>query len=254
MRILLTNDDGPFGPGLVPLHRELTRLGDVRIVCPAEERSGAGHSITVLTPLRERHVTLADGADACLLTGTPADCVKFAVLRYAEEPFDLVVSGINLGINAGVDVFYSGTVAGALEGALHGITSVALSTDRSNAGAMDAAATAAGRVLRSLLDRDLRPGSLFNVNVPALGAAEPALEFTRQSPEFPAGVLTATNGARGRVHYWLDAEEDGPVPPADTDVGALAAGQISVTPLGTSLTDEDMLASLRTQQTGGLPL
>jgi 5'-nucleotidase len=177
--------------------------------------------------------------------------VKFAVLRHEDEPFDLVVSGVNLGINAGVDLFYSGTVAGAMEGALHGISSVALSTDRANARAMDEVAATAARLLGDLAIYDLQPGYLFNINIPVLGNGVPSWEFTRQSPTFPGGILTATDGTRGRRHYWLDAAEDGKETDTDTDVNALAAGRISVTPLRTGLTDEARLARLREQHPGG---
>ena len=121
MRILLTNDDGPFAPGLCPLRHALEALGEVTIVCPAEERSGVGHAITYLSPVRASTVRLHDGTAAHTLTGMPADCVKFAMLSLMDARPDLVVSGPNLGVNLGTDVFYSGTVAAALEGGFFGV-------------------------------------------------------------------------------------------------------------------------------------
>jgi 5'-nucleotidase len=225
MRILLTNDDGPFGPGLLPLRRHLAALGDVTIVCPAEERSGVGHAITYLVPVRPEQVRLTDGTEAWLLNGTPADCVKFAILEILGSPPDLVAAGVNLGSNVGVDVFYSGTVAAALEGGLYG-----------------AVAAQAARVLAMLLECDLPQAWVFNVNIPSLpegcrGEWQPAIRFTSQSPAFPPGAYSPTQGTRGRVQYWLDSTVSGGPSPAESDVVALESGQISVTPLRPDLTD-----------------
>ncbi len=246
MNILLTNDDGPLARGICSLRKALALLGDVTVVCPASEHSGVGHSITYMAPVRADTVALADGAPAHVLTGTPADCVKFAVLELLDRPPDLVVSGPNLGLNVGLDLFYSGTVAAALEGAFHGITSVAFSTTRPSAGNMDAVAQQALRVLRLLLDEGREAeGRAFNVNIPTLGADAPAVRFTRQSPAAACGAYVRAEAPRQGPHYWLDATASAGVPPADSDVAALEAGCISVTPLQCDLTDRDELARLR---------
>ncbi len=246
MNILLTNDDGPLVPGICLLRKALASLGEVTVVCPATERSGVGHGITYMAPVRAKAVQLADGAPAHVLTGTPADCVKFALLQLLERAPDLVVSGPNLGLNIGVDLFYSGTVAAALEGAFHGITSVAVSTNLRNAGKMDAVAAEALRVLRLLLDevRQLGPRA-FNVNIPALGTEPPTVRFTRQSPAAPRGEYVRAQAPRQEPYYWLDWTPTSGVPPADSDLVALNAGCISVTPLRCDLTDLDELARLR---------
>ncbi len=163
MKILLTNDDGPFAAGLCPLRHALQALGEVTIVCPAEERSGVGHAITYLVPVRAGMVRLHDGSVAHTLTGMPADCVKFAVLSLMDARPDLVVSGPNLGLNLGMDVFYSGTVAAALEGGFYGVPAVALSTTRENDGCMEAVAEQSVRVLRMLLDSGTRPGAVLTL-------------------------------------------------------------------------------------------
>jgi len=245
MRILLTNDDGPFGPGLPALKRRLDAMGHVTIVCPAEERSGVGHAITYLVPVRAQSVELADGTRALTVTGTPADCVKFALLEIFDSPPDLVVSGINPGLNVGVDVFYSGTVAGALEGAFYGVPSVAVSTARENAGVMDRVVAQAMRVLEALLDLDLPEPWAFNVNIPRLTGGRPAIVFTSQSTSFPPGEYARAEGSRGRVHYWLDSTTGAELPPAESDAAALEAGEISAMPLRLDLTDWSILQQLR---------
>ena len=245
MKILLTNDDGPFGPGLSLLRQALEELGEVTVLCPAEERSGVSHAITYMVPVRLGSVRMADGAEARTLTGTPADCVKFALLELFDSRPDLLVSGPNLGVNAGVDVFYSGTVAAALEGGFYGVRSVAFSTDRRNAQDMDAVAGQALRVLRGLLELETEAPWVFNVNVPYLSGREPPVCFTRQTPTFPPGSCTRTLDSRQREHYWLDSTEGEEDPPPDSDVAVLRAGSISVTPLRGDLTDRAVLEWLR---------
>jgi 5'-nucleotidase len=244
MKILLTNDDGPFAPGLCPLRHALEALGEVTVVCPAEERSGVGHAITYLAPVRAGTVRLHDGA-AHTLSGTPADCVKFALLNLLGSPPDLVVSGPNLGLNLGMDVFYSGTVAAALEGGFFGVAAIALSTSRENDDRMDAVVAQAVRVLRALLKSGMGHGAVFNVNIPPLDGAEPELRVTRQDPRLLPEQYRRYDGARGRVHYFLDLADAEPEPgPVGSDAAALQDGAISVTPLRCNLTDEAGVARL----------
>jgi len=246
MKILLTNDDGPFAPGLCPLRHALEALGEVTIVCPAEERSGVGHAITYLTPVRTGTVRLHDGAAAHTLTGMPADCVKFAVLSLMDARPDIVVSGPNLGLNLGIDVFYSGTVAAALEGGFYGVPAVAISTTRENDDCTDAVAGQSVRVLRRLMESGMRPGAVFNVNIPPLSDVEPEVRVTRQGPALLPEEYRRYDGARGRLHYFLDVADAAARPaPPDSDAAALAAGAISVTPLRCNLTDEAAMARLR---------
>lgn len=244
MRILLTNDDGPFGPGLLPLRAALSARGQVTIICPAVEHSGASHAITVLAPLHARRVALADGLEATLVNGTPADCVKFAVLHNEGEPFDLVVSGINMGINVGVDVFYSGTAAAAIEAALHGIAAMAVSTPRGNAGCMEAVARQALRVLEAVPSPAGAAATALNVNIPALGDRQPEIRLTRQSSAFDPGVMKPVSGSRHGPHYWLDQTAGGGPADDGSDVAAVQAGCISVTPLRINLTDDAALHDL----------
>src|SRR6266513_2173977 len=128
MRILLTNDDGVYAPGLRAMRKELQKLGDVTIVAPAGEQSAVGHSITLLNPLITQEVLDDDQKPmGYAVEGRPADCVKLALLELLREPPDLIVSGLNAGSNAGINVLYSGTVAAAIEGAFSNVTAVACS-------------------------------------------------------------------------------------------------------------------------------
>ncbi|MGD2174223.1 MAG: 5'/3'-nucleotidase SurE [Candidatus Brocadiaceae bacterium] len=248
MRIVLTNDDGPFAPGVGVLRTALAELGEVTVVCPAGEQSGVSHSITYIIPVRAHEVRLTDGGEATIVTGTPADCVKFALLQLLDGSPDLIVSGPNMGINAGIDVFYSGTVAAAIEGGLHGIRSAAFSCSRRNAGQMQAVAEQVVRVLSRLLQSWPEPEVVFNVNVPHLGDGEPGLAFTEQSTSFPRGSYSAMQDAHGRTHYWLDSTAgDDPAAPG-SDVAAVEAGDISVTPFRLNLTHAEVLRELRANE------
>jgi 5'-nucleotidase len=185
---------------------------------------------------------MAGGSTVWTITGTPADCVKFALCQLLDSPPELIVSGINIGVNAGWDVFYSGTVAAAVEGAMNGVPSVAVSTDRGNSDKMD---VVAGRAVELILALPREGAAAWNVNIPRLaGESAPPVRLTRQCRSGPPGTCTRQDGPRGRTHYWLGSGEPTDRPGVDTDVGALAAGCISVTPLRTVLTDEEALDGL----------
>src|SRR5258706_17822 len=130
MRILLTNDDGVYAPGLRAMRKELQKLGDVTVVAPVGEQSAVGHSITLLTPLITQEVVDENQLPmGWAVEGRPADCVKLALLELLKEPPDLIVSGLNAGSNAGINVLYSGTVAAAIEGAFYRRTAIAVSLE-----------------------------------------------------------------------------------------------------------------------------
>jgi 5'-nucleotidase len=244
MKILLTNDDGPSAPGLGALRRALAELGEVTVVCPAGERSGVAHAITYLRPVRAAEASLSDGTLARTLSGTPADCVKFALLQLFDSPPDLVVSGPNQGVNAGVALFYSGTVGAAIEGAINGVPSVAFSTSRSNADQMDRVARQAVRVLDHLRQWAEHEPWLFNVNIPHLDGSDPELCLTRQCISLPRGDYNRRPDSAERDQFRLDWTVYAEEPPPDSDLAVLERGAISVTPLRQDLTDAALLAEL----------
>ena len=243
MRILLTNDDGVFAPGLRALRRELARLGEVTVIAPALEQSGVGHSITLLTPLVVKAVDDADGASlGYVVEGSPADCVKLAVIELLDRPPDLIVSGINAGANAGINVLYSGTVAAAIEGAFFGITSIAVSLELSEHFDYPHAAKHAVGVIDRLLANKPKAGSLFNVNLPAHSRGEP-----RGVRVVPMGVGRHGEGferrrdPRGRTYYWMTYAPPYHLEGPETDVTSLTEGYITVTPLHFDMTRYEQL-------------
>ena len=168
MRILLTNDDGIYAPGIAALRKGLSGLGEVAIVAPDGERSAIAHSITLNSPLRVGEVYVGEEFLGFAVDGSPADCVKIAVSEILDDEPDIVVSGINPGTNAGINVLYSGTVAAALEGAILGITSVAVSMELTQKPDFDGAVGLAVKVIGQLIDRKPPKGSIFNISIPAL--------------------------------------------------------------------------------------
>src|SRR5438552_6418962 len=171
MRILLTNDDGVYAPGMRAMRKELQKLGEVTVVAPAGEQSAVGHSITLLTPLITQEVVDENQQPmGWAIEGRPADCVKLALLELLKEPPDLIVSGLNAGSNAGINVLYSGTVAAAVEGAFFQCTSIAMSLQYTKPKPLDfpLAADYARKVVEQIMRHPLSCGNLFNVNIPSL--------------------------------------------------------------------------------------
>lgn len=248
MRILLTNDDGIYAPGLRALRQELRKLGEVTVVAPATEQSAVGHSITLLTPLLVQPVFDPDGSPlGWAVEGKPADCVKLALVELLEETPDLVVSGINAGSNVGINVLYSGTVAAAIEGAFFGITSIAVSLEYSDPIYLDFGEAA--RIARQLIERLINQrggGQLFNINIPSLDRGSPkGVRIVPQGVVRYREQFQRRTDPRGRVYFWTMPELVPLESKPDTDVTALAEGYITITPLRFDLTDYRLLESLR---------
>jgi 5'-nucleotidase len=248
MRILLTNDDGIYAPGLRALRRELETLGEVTVVAPASEQSAVGHSITLLNPLVVQEVR--DEQNHLLgwaVEGKPADCVKVALLELLPEPPDLIVSGLNAGSNAGINVLYSGTVAAAVEGAFFQRTSIAVSLEYTRPQPLDfpRAAVLARRVIEQILSHLPAAGTLFNVNIPSFDKG--AVRGVRVVPQNIVPyreTLDRRTDPRGRVYFWSMPDLVCPEPHPDSDVGALAEGYITVTPLQVNLTHPSLLREM----------
>ena len=252
MRILLTNDDGIYAPGLRALRLELQKLGDVVVVAPATEQSGVGHSITLLNPLLVQEV-LDEGQQflGWAVEGRPADCVKLALLELLPEPPDVIISGLNAGANAGINVLYSGTVAAAIEGAFFRRVSIAVSLEYNKPKPLDfpKAAGLARTVIEQILSHRPAPGALFNVNIPSLDKGP--VQGIRTVPQNVAPYVEAFDrrvDPRGRVYFWTRPVYDCPEPHPDTDVTALAEGYITVTPLQFNLTQAPLLQEMNRWQ------
>lgn len=246
MRILLTNDDGIYAPGLAALEQELRRRADVTVVAPATEQSGVGHSITFLTPLVCKEVFDGDRRRGWAVEGSPADCVKLGVFELCPLPPDLVVSGINGGLNTGINVLYSGTVAAAIEGAFFGIPSFAVSLQYDDHANFSAAARIGADLIDQIVAQRDRAAELYNINIPTVATTKAA-----EVHVVPMGLnrfgerFMKRKDPRGRTYYWADGElaEDGLN--AETDVAAIRRGHVTVTPLRFDLTRHDQLQKLR---------
>jgi 5'-nucleotidase len=252
MRILLTNDDGIYAPGLRALRPELQKLGEVVVVAPATEQSAVGHSVTLTTPLIVQEVLdEQERPMGWAVEGRPADCVKLALRELLAEPPDLIVSGLNAGSNAGINVLYSGTVAAAIEGAFFRVTSIACSQEYTKLRPLDFSRGAAltRTVIEQILSHRPEAGSLFNVNIPSLdrGPVRGILTRPQNLAPYVEGFDRRTD-PRGRVYFWTTPDFACPEPHPDTDVTALAEGYITVTPLQFNLTNAARLQDMNEWQ------
>ncbi len=246
MRILLTNDDGVFAPGLAALEQQLRHLGEVFVVAPATEQSGVGHSITFLSPLTCKSIRRDGRHWAWAVEGSPADCVKLAIAElFKENPVDLVVSGINNGLNAGINVLYSGTVAAAIEGAFFGVTSVAVSLEYDPDADFTAAAVIARDVVGGIVKRPEAKGGLFNLNIPSAATLSPPhLSIVPMGLAQYGRQYEKRQDPGGRDYYWaLWTEPDKPAA-ENSDVTELRKGNVTLTPLHFNLCEEEMLKSM----------
>jgi 5'-nucleotidase len=246
MKILLTNDDGIYAPGLAAMERALARLGEVCVVAPAVEQSGVGHSITFLSPLMAKEVFDGERRRGWAVEGSPADCVKLALAEFCPKP-DLLVSGINGGLNVGINVLYSGTVAGATEGAVFGLTSFAVSLEYDEHARFDAAGEMAVRLIEQILKLRAADGhTLYNINIPTV-----AFERDAEVRIVPMGTVgwpadfDRRVDPKGRHYYWAMGTPAVPGEGELTDLQALQQGYITLTPLRIDRTEREMLAKMR---------
>ena len=242
MRILVSNDDGYFSPGIALLAERLAPLGEITVVAPERDRSGASNSLTLDRPLLVRRA--ANGFR--YVNGTPTDCVHLALTGLVDPPPDIVVSGINFGANMGDDTIYSGTVAAATEGYLFGIPSIAVSLASKAGRNFETAAAVAVQLVERFGRAPIREAVLLNVNVPDIPLAElGGIEVTRLGRRHRAEPVVQMRTPRGESAYWIGAaggEQDaGP----GTDFHTVTAGRVSVTPLQIDLTLHPQLPLVR---------
>lgn len=241
MKILVTNDDGIHAPGLDVAERIALALADeVWVVAPETDQSGVAHALTLSDPIRIRKA----GERRFAVRGTPTDCVIMGFKEVIGEKPDLVISGVNRGQNLAEDVLYSGTVAGAIEGTLLGIPSIALSQaygpGTREAPLWETAEAHAPRVIAQLIEAGFGAATLFNVNFPNCPPQEVrGTVLTRQGRRVPdwLKVDRRTDG-RGFPYFWIAFQRSRMEPEAGTDLYAIGAGQISITPLSLDMTDE----------------
>jgi len=242
MRILISNDDGYFSPGITLLAERLAGLGRVTVVAPERDRSGASNSLTLDRPLSVRRAPNG----FYFVNGTPTDCVHLAVTGLLDFVPDLVVSGVNLGANMGDDTIYSGTVAAATEGFLLGIPSLAVSLASKEGKHLETAVDVAGQLAERFARTPLGQPVLLNVNVPDVlrGDLGPA-EVTRLGRRHKAEPVVKMQTPRGELAYWIGAAGAAADAGPGTDFHAVASRRVSVTPLQIDLTFHPQLASVR---------
>ncbi len=249
MHILLTNDDGIFAPGLIALVDPLGTLGTLSIIAPNRNWSASGHVKTMHRPLRVWQTQLADGTPALSTDGAPSDCVALALLGLIEEPIDLVVSGINPHANIGHDLTYSSTVMAALEAVIAGIPGIAFSLDspQDHVEPLNYAPSAevARIVIQQLTHEKSPPPIPLNVNVP-YGPIEEmrGVKITRQGTRIYRDALDERIDPRGERYYWIGGDAPTGVAEPGTDFWALSEGFVSITPLKTDLTADEVIPQL----------
>lgn len=249
-KLLISNDDGIFSLGVRTLANTLAEAGhDVTVVCPDRERSATGHGLTLHHPIRADVVEKIFHASvtAWSCSGTPSDCVKFALSAVLDSRPDFVLSGINHGSNLGTDILYSGTVSAAMEGMIEGIPSVAMSLASFTSKDFQPAANFAKTLLTQLIKNPLPEATLLNVNIPPVSAAEMAgVALTRQGLRRYIENFEKRLDPRGKTYYWLAGEVIEEIAQPDhmhlpseipTDVQAIRDNYITITPLQYNLTD-----------------
>jgi len=246
MKILLTNDDGIFAPGLAAIYRELVKIGDVTVVAPSDSRSGASHSITFSEPLVCNKVDINGLFTGYSVQGSPADCVKLAVMQLHADPIDLLVAGINNGSNAGINVYYSGTVAAAMEGAFLKVPSVAMSVATETKMDFEAAAGHCMRILKKLMP--VETGAVINVNIPQLSRGEP--KDVRVVPQSSKGFdeyYIPQKNEQGQIVFQL-AGKHHPADGIHADSTSLLEGYITITALAPDMKDHKRTQELKKKQ------
>jgi len=251
-QILITNDDGIYGPGLLPLIKELKKVGKVHVVVPNQERSGVSHALTLDRPLRAFKIKngLTGGEDIYIVNGTPADCVRLSVLSLfksnnQKRKIDLVVSGINRGANLGEDVIYSATVAAAREASMLSVPGLAVSLQVKNGQYFSTAVKYAAQVSKWILKNGLPLGIFFNLNVPDLPEKEiKGLTVTHLGKRIYSEDIRPRIDPRGLKYYWLTGKTPSGVNKPGTDIAALHNNMVSLTPLRYDTTAEELITVL----------
>lgn len=242
MRILLSNDDGYFAPGLACLAEALSAIADIIVVAPERDRSGSSNSLTLDRPL-----SLQKSHNGFYyVNGTPTDCVHLAVTGMLDTLPDMVVSGINDGANMGDDTIYSGTVAAATEGFLLGIPSLAISLASFSTGNFSTAARVATEMVQRFEKEKFHGTVLLNVNVPDIAYDElQGIEVTRLGRRHKAEPVVKSQTPRGETVYWVGAAGPAQDIGEGTDFLAVQHNRVSVTPLQIDLTRYGQLDAVK---------
>lgn len=241
MRILVSNDDGVYSPGIIHLAKALSEIAEVTVVAPDRDRSGASNSLTLTRPLRTH--TLDNGFIS--VEGTPTDCVHLAITGLLDYTPDIVVSGINHGSNLSDDVLYSGTVAAAIEGRYLGFPAIAISQASSNPKYLETAAEIAKRLVTRLQSKPFPVKTILNINVPDVPLSEIRdIEITRLGTRHGAEPTIKSVDPRGRTIYWVGPPGEQQDAGVGTDFFALEKNRVSITPLQLDFTHYSIFSEL----------
>ncbi|HEY0562172.1 MAG TPA: 5'/3'-nucleotidase SurE [Methylophilus sp.] len=242
MRILISNDDGYFAPGLNILAAHLAKIADITVVAPERNRSGASNSLTLDRPLSVRKAS--NGFH--YVNGTPTDCVHIALTGLMDDMPDMVISGINDGANMGDDTIYSGTVAAAMEGYLLDIPSFAVSMSQHNATHFETAARITVELVQHFASTPLKTSTLLNINVPDVPYEEiKGKQITRLGKRHKAEPVVQLKTPRGETVYWVGAAGQPNDGGEGTDFYALAHNYVSISPIQVDLTKHAQLSELQ---------
>lgn len=246
MEILLTNDDGIHALGLKSLFWAFTRAGfKVHVVAPITEQSAVGHSLTIFSPLRVKEIR-EDGFRGIAISGTPVDCVKWAMYFHLDKNPDLIISGINNGANVGIDVLYSGTVSAATEGALAGVPSLAVSIDDFRPVDLSAQAHWVQRFVRDFDWSRLPWQNVLNLNFPGCHLTQSrGVKVCSQTTVVYRDYYNYRQDPRGNPYYWLGGEIPMDQVDPEADRALLSKNYITLTPLQFELTNYELLNELQ---------
>ena len=246
MKLLLTNDDGIYAEGLWALYDRLSERHTVSIVAPDRERSAVGHGITLNHPLRAETISVNGRGSGTAVSGTPADCVKLAIVTLLDFRPDMVISGINPGANIGVNLNYSGTVSAAKEAALCGIPAIAASIHGRPGRFYNEASKFIGELAEKVIKKGLPFGTFLNVNLPDLPIRDmEGIRISRQATSMLPEAFEKRKDPRGRLYYWQGCDSQNTFDHPETDGACLCNNYISITPIKCDMTDYGTMDELK---------
>jgi len=245
LNLLITNDDGIHAPGIFALKNALEKIADVLVVAPETERSAVGHAITLSDPLRVSEIYKNNSFFGHAVNGTPADCVKLGIRCLSDKPFDLVVSGINMGPNTATNIIYSGTVSAAAEAVIMGVPGLAVSLTSFDTPEFEYTCSLTQQLVKKILENGLPKGTLLNVNVPPLPPEEiEGIVITRQGKGRYEESFDKRVDPNNRTYYWMTGKRMNLDHDNDVDDVVIRQKKVSITPVRYDLTDMDMLQKL----------
>jgi len=246
LKILITNDDGIYSPGIYALWGVAKEFGDVTLVAPNTQKSAVGHAITIANPLYVTEINRSNGFKGYAVSGTPADCVKIGIKNIMKSTPDIVLSGINIGSNLGNNIIYSGTVAAAIEGAVSGIPSIAFSVDSFSPNSFETSKAVVRKLINLFLDNSPPRGTILNVNVPHCSLRDlKGYRVTIQGKQYFDDNFDERIDPRGRKYYWMIGEMVDNDKKRDFDGVAIKNDYVSITPINFEMSNIEYLDQLK---------